>query len=155
MLFKKKDQNESSKAKTELFASKAKKEEARMPAEASAKAGDAKVAGSKAGGDAAAKVNVGKAMGRVSASILKNPRITEKATDLSALNVYTFDVAVSANKKSIMGAIKDVYSVTPVKVRIVTIPRKHVMSRRGHHSMSTAGKKAYVYLKKGDTIEIV
>jgi large subunit ribosomal protein L23 len=147
MLFKKKDQNESSKAKTELSAAKAleKKDEAR----------DAKVAGAKGGADTGKKVNVGKAAGRVSASILKRPRITEKATDLSAWNIYTFDVATSANKKTVASAVKDVYNVTPVKIRIVTIPRKHVMSRRGVHSLTVAGKKAYVYLKKGDTIELV
>jgi large subunit ribosomal protein L23 len=152
MLFKKKDTNESSKAKTELFASKAKKSDALE------KADEARTASMKGVDTKESPVRTLKAAvahGRVSPSILRRPRITEKATTLSAFNVYTFDVSVDANKKLVASAVKDIYNVSPVKVRMVMIPAKRVTSRKGVQGKTTGGKKAYVYLKKGDTIELV
>lgn len=153
MLFKKKDSNGDVKAKTTLFASKAKKEDAQekdderksMPV----------VHGAKTKEDVDKTLKTTVAAGKANADILRNPRITEKASALSSQNIYTFDVARSANKTTIREAIKDVYRVTPVAVRIVTIPTKHYTSRRGLRSSSGGGKKAYVKLKKGDTIELV
>ena len=88
-------------------------------------------------------------------SVLISPRITEKAAIISEENgIYTFNFGVDANKKEIAAAISELYKVTPVSVRIVTIPSRTVASRRsrviGH---SARGKKAYVTLKKGDKIE--
>jgi large subunit ribosomal protein L23 len=153
MLFKKKDSNSSSQAKTSLFASKAKKEDAQeknderknMPA----------VSGVKTKEDVDTSFKTTVAAGKVSGDILRNPRITEKASQVAENNVYTFDVARSANKTTIKAAIKDVYGVTPTAVRIVTVPTKSYMSRRGLQSTSGGGKKAYVQLKKGDSIELV
>ncbi len=90
-------------------------------------------------------------------TILKNPRITEKAATLAAANCYTFDVPKSATKQEIKKAIKAQYKVTPVSVRTVTIPTKRVMprTRKGKIGTTGGGKKAYVYLKKGDTIEVL
>ncbi len=152
MLFKKKDSNESSKAKTSLFASKAKKDEALAVHD------DAKTLARDGSANDVAEQKTLKqtvAQGRVNAGILLRPRITEKATNEAAKNVYTFDVATTANKKLIAEAMKDVYGVTPKDVKVVTIPKKHVVSRRGIHGYTKGGKKAYVYLKKGDTIELV
>jgi len=89
--------------------------------------------------------------------ILTAPRITEKATDLVAKNVYTFDVAPSATKSEIIKAVKAAYKVTPLSVRTVTIPTKATMprGRRGKPGTKAGGKKAYVYLKKGDKIEVL
>lgn len=90
-------------------------------------------------------------------NIIKNPRITEKATNLVELRAYTFDVAPNATKKEIEKAIKALYKVTPVAVRTIKMPHKKVMPRgRGGNIGSTGGgKKAYVYLKKGDKIEVL
>lgn len=88
-------------------------------------------------------------------SILRNPRITEKATLVSeASNVYVFDVAISASKKDVAEAVKFYYKAAPVKVNIVTVPAKRVF-RRGKKGVKSGGKKAYVFLKKGETIEIL
>ena len=88
-------------------------------------------------------------------TILKNPRITEKATVLAEQNAYTFDVAINATKKEIEKAVKALYKVTPLHVRTVRVVSKKVMprGRRGKIGATSAGKKAYVYLKKGDKIE--
>ncbi|MFA6095175.1 MAG: 50S ribosomal protein L23 [Candidatus Paceibacterota bacterium] len=82
------------------------------------------------------------------------PRITEKATDSAARNVYVFNVRVDANKKTIAHAIKELYKVSPERVSIVTIRAKTVF-RRGKLGTTNTGKKAYVYLKEGDKIEFV
>ncbi len=90
-------------------------------------------------------------------SIIKNPRVTEKAAILSEARCYTFNVAKSVSKKEIAQAIKALYKVTPLKVRTVSMPTKLVMPRggRGNIGQKGGGKKAYVYLKKGDKIEVL
>ena len=86
---------------------------------------------------------------------LKKPRITEKAAILAeAKNVYTFEVESDATKKSIAASIKEAYKVTPLSVRIARIPNKSVW-RKGKKGVKRGGKKAYVYLKKGDKIETI
>jgi len=89
------------------------------------------------------------------AHILRHARITEKATMHSEQSVYTFNVAENANKRDIALAVKKLYQVTPRKVRVVAVPSKTKRSMRtGRIGMKTGGKKAYVYLKKGETINI-
>ena len=90
-------------------------------------------------------------------SIIKNPRITEKATMLVLGACYTFDVASTATKNEIAKAIKELYKVTPRAVRTVTVPSKKVTPRgkRTKVGYTSAGRKAYVYLKKGDKIEVL
>lgn len=87
-------------------------------------------------------------------SIIKNPRITEKASFKAEQNVYTFDISASANKTEIKKAIFTLYKVKPVKVNVLTIPRKNIMSR-GKAGTKGGGRKALVYLKKGDKIEFI
>ncbi len=89
--------------------------------------------------------------------IIKNPRITEKATLLVEKNCYTFDVVENATKNEIKKAIKAQYKVTPLAVRTVNFPRKTTMprGRRGKMGTTGGGRKAYVYLKKGDKIEVL
>ena len=88
--------------------------------------------------------------------VLKNPRITEKATMHSDAGVYTFDVTAGATKRDILKAVRVLYSVSPRKVAIVSIPKKWKRNMRtGKKGMQGGGKKAYVYLKKGETITIV
>jgi len=87
--------------------------------------------------------------------VIVKPRITEKSTWHSAEGVYVFDVALNANKQQIAQAVRAIYTVTPRKVRIVTIPSKRKRSvRTGKLGMKGGGKKAYVYLKKGETINL-
>ena len=86
--------------------------------------------------------------------ILTNPRITEKAAILSEVGCYTFDIAKSATKKDVAQAVKAQYKVTPLHVRTVNSPRVTVF-RRGKKGMTGGEKKAYVYLKKGDKIEVL
>lgn len=86
--------------------------------------------------------------------IIKNPRITEKASFNAEQNVYTFDITKSANKTEIKKAIFTLYKVKPTKVNVLTVPRKNIMSK-GKAGTKGGGRKALVYLKKGDKIEII
>ena len=90
------------------------------------------------------------------ASVIVGPRITEKAVGMSGQNVYTFVVKANATKFQIRAAIKALYNVTPVKVNTVTKKAaKRVKGFSGKQVHYKGMKKAYVYLKKGDTINLV
>ncbi|HLP43942.1 MAG TPA: 50S ribosomal protein L23 [Candidatus Nanoarchaeia archaeon] len=83
------------------------------------------------------------------------PRITEKATvKADAENVYVFEIAHDANKTTVSQAIKAMYNVVPVRVNIARNPGK-TLFRRGKTGFTSGVKKAYVYVKKGEKIEIV
>ncbi len=85
---------------------------------------------------------------------LIRPRITEKAGIMGeAHNVYTFEVSKNSTKDTIAKDIKTLYKVTPTKVRIINLPERHVFVR-GKKGMQSAVKKALVYLKKGDKINL-
>ena len=86
-------------------------------------------------------------------AFILGPRITEKAAYASENNVFVFNVAPDANKIQIRKAIKDMYKVTPTKIAIVVNKPKTVVFR-GRLGKKSGFKKAYVTLKKGDTIEL-
>jgi large subunit ribosomal protein L23 len=87
-------------------------------------------------------------------TIIKNPRVTEKASYAFEKNVYTFDIAGGANKTEIKKAIFTLYKVRPVKVNVLPVPKKSVMSK-GKAGVRGGGRKAMVYLKAGDKIEFI
>jgi large subunit ribosomal protein L23 len=95
-------------------------------------------------------------MNKHAVKILLSPRITEKGAYLSELGCYVFNVAPGANKQEIAQAVKNIFKVTPRKVAIITIPSKTVQTRgTNRKGVAGGGKKAYVYLKKGEKIELV
>lgn len=94
--------------------------------------------------------------GKDLSGVLLKPRITEKATSSAEHGVYVFEVDPRATKKDIAHAVLHFYGTAPAKVSIVTIPSKEIFSRvQGKRGRKSSGKKAYVYLKEGDKIEIV
>ncbi len=84
--------------------------------------------------------------------IIRRPLITEKATGLQETqNRYVFEIARSANKAQVKGAVEKVFSVHVEDVNVVTIPGK--LKRRGHRQVPTSPwKKAIVKLRAGDRI---
>jgi len=91
-----------------------------------------------------------------SGDILLAPRITEKGSYLIERGVYVFDVTLRAGKKQIAAAIHEVFGVVPAKIRTAKVMSKSVISRSVNRvGRTSTGKKAYVYLKKGDKIEII
>lgn len=94
-------------------------------------------------------------MKKPSVHIILEPRITEKGAFLGSLGAYVFNVSKHANKKEVADAVKEIFKVTPRKVTFVAIPRKEVQTRGTNRTgKSVGGKKAYVFLKKGDVIEV-
>jgi len=90
-------------------------------------------------------------------AVLRHARVTEKATLLSEKGVYVFDVEPRATKKDVAEAVKALYQVTPRKIHMVRIPSKKTRIRGAQNKfgVKSGGKKAYVFVKKGDTIDIV
>lgn len=88
------------------------------------------------------------------AYVLLSPRITEKATDLSEKGAYVFNVDPRANRNDIVAAVREVYGVTPRRVATMHIAKKRTLVR-GRKGSTAGGKKAIVYLKKGEKIEFV
>lgn len=90
-----------------------------------------------------------------SKNALVRPRITEKAALAnSETNAYVFEVSRNATKKAVSDSIREVYKVTPRKVNLLNIPKKQVFIR-GKKGTKGGGKKAYVFLKKDDKIDIM
>jgi large subunit ribosomal protein L23 len=79
--------------------------------------------------------------------------ISEKATQLAALNKYVFVVPVSANKSEIVKTVKNVYGVSPKKVNSVRNEGKQVRYGRVKGKKSDF-KKVIVTLAAGEKIEI-
>lgn len=86
--------------------------------------------------------------------VIKNPRITEKSTKLAESNVYTFDVHLKANKVEIAHAVTNLYGVTPVMVRVVNVASVRTV-KKNIQGRTKKLRKAYVYLKKGDSITLL
>jgi large subunit ribosomal protein L23 len=81
------------------------------------------------------------------------PHVTEKAMLLSERRVSTFDVFTDANKMQIAEFVRAQYGVTPLAVRIAKNAGK-VKFIRGRWGKKAGVKKAYVYLKEGDKIDL-
>jgi large subunit ribosomal protein L23 len=89
--------------------------------------------------------------------VLKSPRITEKSTDLAEGGksaVYVFEVAKGSTKTEIKQAFIAKYKAQPVKINVVNLPSKNVV-RRGRKGVRPGVRKAMVFLKAGEKIEII
>ncbi len=89
----------------------------------------------------------------VASKVILAPRITEKASQQSSANAYTFVVAKNATKHSVAAEIKKEYKVTPLAINITNMPTRNTFIR-GKFGTQAGIKKAIVFLKKGDTIAI-
>jgi large subunit ribosomal protein L23 len=87
-------------------------------------------------------------------SVLKAPWLSEKALIGTENGVYVFEVPPAATKYEIAAAVEAIYKVTPRQIRVANLPakKKALRTRRGF-GVRAARHKAYVYLKKGDTIQ--
>ena len=101
-------------------------------------------------------VNNAKSTDRNLESVIIKPHITEKAVGQSERNVYVFEVRTDATKYDVRDAVTKVFGVTPVRVNIVKKAPSKVESRMRRNKTHQKGvKKAYVYLKAGDSISLV
>ncbi len=86
-------------------------------------------------------------------NVLKAPWMSEKALIGTERGVYVFAVASEVTKQDVARAVERIYKVVPVKVNIANLPgkKKALRTKRGRGTRSRR-HKAYVYLKKGETI---
>jgi len=87
-------------------------------------------------------------------TLISSPRITEKAAIGGQYSVYVINVSTRATKPEIAKAFQTLYKQAPVKVHTVTM-KARTYFRRGVLGFGTKGKKAYVYLPKGVTVDIL
>lgn len=105
---------------------------------------------------AAKSVKPGLATDRNLEGVLLKPHFTEKSVGFGEKNIYTFEVTRNATKFAVRDAVKALYNVTPVKINIVNkLPANRKKGSTGRTIKVPGMKKAYVYLKKGDTINLV
>lgn len=98
-----------------------------------------------------AGANLTKSPGR----LIIAPRVTEKAVRMTVNNTYVFEVAMDATKRDISAAIQALYGITPRKVNIVRKnPRAYVARFRNRRGTKAGLKKALVFLKKGEKIDL-
>jgi large subunit ribosomal protein L23 len=85
--------------------------------------------------------------------IIIRPLVTEKNTNLMALNKYSFEVLRDSSKPEIKHAIETIFNVSVAKVHTMNVRGK--LKRRGREMGYTREwKKAIVTLVEGDRIEI-
>ncbi len=85
--------------------------------------------------------------------VIRAPWLSEKALIATEKNIYVFAVPADATKTEIKDAIELIYKVRPQKVTVVNLPAKKVSLRTRRGTGSRARRhKAYVHLKKGETI---
>ena len=78
--------------------------------------------------------------------IIRRPVLTERSYDNLANKLYTFEVAVNANKVEIKKAIEEIFDVKVAKVNTARIQGK--IKRMGRYEgRQPEVKKAYVRLK--------
>lgn len=85
---------------------------------------------------------------------LKAPWMSEKALIGTERGVYVFAIPADITKTQVAQAVERIYKVVPVKVNIANLPgkTKALRTRRGKGTRARR-HKAYVYLKKGETIQ--
>ncbi|MFB6225705.1 MAG: 50S ribosomal protein L23 [Candidatus Paceibacteria bacterium] len=86
-------------------------------------------------------------------SIVKSPRITEKTYTLFQNNVYTFEVAQTANKKQVKKAVEALFDVPVTSVRIINVKPQNV-SFQQQFGTTKSMKKALVSVQTGYSISL-
>jgi len=90
--------------------------------------------------------------------VIKRPIVTEKAMKLQSATQYCFEVDINSNKITIKNAIEKMFEVNVLSVRTARVkPKvKTRYTRKGiQRGKTSERKKAYVTLKKGQTIDVV
>lgn len=87
------------------------------------------------------------------------PRVSEKTYASAQNGTYVFNVPMSANKASVIDAVKLQYNVEVKDVRLVVIKGKPVRASRGKRAnpvqaLRSKTKKAYVSLVEGASLDL-
>ncbi|MBP6084646.1 50S ribosomal protein L23 [Candidatus Gracilibacteria bacterium] len=84
-------------------------------------------------------------------TVIKKPVISEKSVSNTADNHYVFYVDKAANKITVMQAMREIYGISPISVKMINLPRK--VSGRGRVKRLMK-RKAIVVLNKNDKLDI-
>lgn len=90
--------------------------------------------------------------------VLLKPHVTEKSSDLTDLNKYTFKIFDNATKTDVSRAVSELYGVNVEQVRKIKVSRKkRQRPTRGSRRVGwkSSYTKAIVTLRKGDKIEVL
>lgn len=90
--------------------------------------------------------------------VIIQPVLTEKTNIMreGESKKYAFKVSPAANKYQVMDAVKELFSVNPVKCNILTVKSKPRVTRTKsgmRRGRTTPWKKAVVTLKQGEKID--
>ena len=85
--------------------------------------------------------------------IIIEPHVTEKSIGITDKKKYTFVVARNANKHQILEAIKLMYNVHPIEVKIINLKGKSVTYRGKYKGKRNDWKKAIVKLPEKESIK--
>ena len=86
-------------------------------------------------------------------NVLGMPVITEKATTITELGQYCFEVSRDANKTQIKNAVEHIFNVKVKAVNTLILKGKRKIFR-GHQGQRQDRKKAYVTLDAGQKIDM-
>ncbi|MCF7945772.1 MAG: 50S ribosomal protein L23 [Spirochaetia bacterium] len=92
--------------------------------------------------------------------VIKEPVLTEKTNIMRETDTkkYVFRVDPRASKLEVVQAVKELFSVKPIKCNIVNVKGKpkFTRTRSGYRAgMKSPWKKAIVTLEKGDAIDVI
>jgi large subunit ribosomal protein L23 len=91
---------------------------------------------------------------KFSYEVIKQPHISEKASDLAEKNQYIFEVLPNYNKQEVKKSVEGIYGVDVLSVNMIKIPAKK--RRLGKtEGFRKAYKKAVIKIKEGQKIEIL
>jgi large subunit ribosomal protein L23 len=89
-----------------------------------------------------------------SAWVIIKPVLTEKTLKLQSQGVWTFFVHKKATKNQINNAVKELFAVNPIKVRIIRVkPKTKMIWKHRRKVVLSEKKKALVSLKSGEKIK--
>lgn len=87
-------------------------------------------------------------------SVIKRPRISEKASLAQSQNKYIFDVSLSATKNDVRRVIEMVYKVSVQKISMTRLPLKQKTFTK-RRIVRSPMKKAIVTLRSGQKIDMI
>ncbi|MDQ3880555.1 MAG: 50S ribosomal protein L23 [Chloroflexota bacterium] len=85
--------------------------------------------------------------------VLLRPVVTEKSTQQTERNNYTFAVARDANKFQIKAAVEAQFKVDVLGVRVLSVKPKQKRRGRRQSGMTAGWRKAVVTIAHGQKIE--
>lgn len=86
--------------------------------------------------------------------LIKNPIISERATNLSSLGKYVFLVADEATKPEVKKAIESIYKVNVEKVHVINTRPKPKNTGR-YRGIKPGYRKAIVSIRKGQKLDVL